>query len=392
MKITFLKIFIISLLLNGCSPLKPNASNLDSYKNKVIQELISQTLIDAKIALDEQPITVTHNFCERSSGAKNDFYSEGDYWWPDESNPNGPYIQKDGLTNPNNFVSHRLAMIRFNRIVGLMASAYEITKETKYLIHAQNHLKSWFINSETKMNPHLEFAQAIKGKFKGRGIGIIDTIHLLDIAQSVYKYQNKLEEEIVNGTKKWFAEYLDWMMNSKNGNEELKAKNNHGTCFVMQIAIFAKLTDNKKIIDFCKDRYKTLLLPNQMAKDGSFPLETVRTKPYGYSLFNIDAMVTLCQILSDENDNLFDYKTNDGLSIKNGLEFIAPYILDKNQWKLKKDVMYWEEWPVAHPSMLFGANVFKEDKWFDLWKSNEHFPKVPEVIRNLVIKYPIIWM
>ena len=45
-----------------------------------------------------------------------------------------------------------------------------------------------------------------------------------------------------------------------------------------------------------------------MAEDGSFPLETARTKPYGYSLFNLDAMATICQTLSDKNDNLWTYR------------------------------------------------------------------------------------
>ena len=42
----------------------------------------------------------------------------------------------------------------------------------------------------------------------------------------------------------------------------------------------------------CRDRFKTVLVPNQIAADGSFPLELRRTKPYGYSLFNLDAFAT----------------------------------------------------------------------------------------------------
>ena len=75
----------------------------------------------------------------------------------------------------------------------------------------------------------------------------------------------------------------------------MNAANNHGTCWVMQVAAFAKFTGNQKLLEFCRERYKNVLLPNQMAADGSFPQELRRTKPYGYSIFNLDAMATICQ-------------------------------------------------------------------------------------------------
>ena len=33
--------------------------------------------------LSDPPITVTASHSERSPGGAHDFYSEGDYWWPD---------------------------------------------------------------------------------------------------------------------------------------------------------------------------------------------------------------------------------------------------------------------------------------------------------------------
>ena len=35
------------------------------------------------------------------------------------------------------------------------------------------------------MNPHLLYAQAIKGRFTGRSIGIIDTLHLVEVARAI---------------------------------------------------------------------------------------------------------------------------------------------------------------------------------------------------------------
>ena len=129
-----------------------------------------------------------------------------------------------------------------------------------------------------------------------------------------------------------------------------------------------------------------------MATNGSFPLELDRTKPYGYSIFNLDAMVMICQILSDEKENLWEYKTSDGRSIKKGIEFLYPYVENKGKWPFKQDVMYWENWPVAQPFLVFGANTFRKNKWFTTWKKLDHKPEVEEVIRNMPIRNPLIWL
>jgi len=393
-RILFKSIYCL-VILTGlfliCSASKLNASPLN-IKKQAEEILKKQIIEEAEWALKQEPITVTASFSERSAGGKNDFYSEGDYWWPNPQNPNGPYIQKDGLTNPDNFVAHRFAMIRFSQIIGSLASAYKLTKKTKYVKHAVLHFKAWFLTVESRMNPNLQYAQAIKGLFTGRGIGIIDSIHLLDVAQGTLVMQNKINKTDLAAIKDWFANYLNWLMSHPNGKAEMEAKNNHGTCFTMQVASFAKLTNNQELIDFCINRYKTVLLPTQMAENGSFTFETARTKPYGYSLFNLDAMSTLCQILSTPKDNLWDYETADGKSIKKGISFIYPYIVDKSKWELKPDVMYWDDWPVAQPALLFGANAYQENNWFLTWKKLDHQPKVAEIIRNLPVKYPIIWI
>ena len=152
------------------------------------------------------------------------------------------------------------------------------------------------------MNPNLQYAQAIKGIATGRGIGIMTRYTSWKWRKSLYRLEKLglLSEDDIKSTKRWFADYLNWMFTHQYGIDEMNAKNNHGTCWVMQAAVFARYVGDKEMLDYCKKRYKEVLLPNQMAEDGSFPLETARTKPYGYSLFNLDAMATICQTLSDE--------------------------------------------------------------------------------------------
>ncbi len=383
---------ILSILLTTISIAA--FSQKQNIDEQVSQTLRKHILEEAAWAMTQKPITVTAESCPRSAGTKHDFYSEGDYWWPDTLNPDGPYIQRDGLTNPQNFVAHRLAMIRFSRIVGALASAYKVTGDQKYVKKAFEHIDAWFVNPETRMNPSLLYAQAIKGRMTGRGIGIIDTIHLMEVAQAIKLFENakSANKTQIAGAKSWFEAYINWLTTHQYGKDEMAAKNNHGTCWVMQVASFARLTGDQKTLDFCRERYKTVLLPDQMAPDGSFPLELKRTKPYGYSLFNLDAMVMLCQILSTEKDNLWAFRTTSGRNIRKGIEYLYPFVADKSTWPLKPDVMYWENWPVAHPFLIFGPVACNNKQWLSTWKSLDHAPQVEEVIRNLPVRNPLIWL
>jgi hypothetical protein len=395
MKKIFSGILIVGLCISQAAFSFKLPSTGKSEIEKAAESILKkQILTEAAWAMQQTPITVTASFCVRSAGGKHDFFSEADYFWPDPKNPDGPYINRDGMTNPDNFVEHRKTMIRFSKIIGALASAYKITGDEKYVKQAIIHLKAWFINSETLMNPNLFFAQAVKGKFTGRNYGIIDSIHLMEVAQGVIVMEDAKAMDLatIAGIKEWFAKYTSWLMTSKPGIEEKLTKNNHSTCWTMQVASFAKLCNNQIVLDSLRIRYKTILLPYQMAVDGSFPLEMSRTKPYGYSIFNLDAMSTLCQILSTPQDNLWNFETPDGISIKKGISYLYPFVAGKSKWTLKPDVMYWDNWPVAQPFLLFGANAFNEKAWLLTWEKLDHNPQVEEVIRNLPIRHPLIWM
>src|SRR5262249_37662043 len=132
----------------------------------------------------ERPITITASHSPRSAGGLHDFFSEGDYWWPDPANPDGPYIQRDGMSNPANFDDHRKALMRLSVQVPALAAAWTITHDKRYAVHAAEHLRAWFVTGATRMNPSLLYAQAIHGRFTGRGTGIIDTLHLVEVARA----------------------------------------------------------------------------------------------------------------------------------------------------------------------------------------------------------------
>jgi len=344
-----------------------------------------RVLAAASKYLREQPITITASSSERTAGGKHDFFSEGDYWWPDPKNPGGPYIQRDGMSNPDNFIDHRRYLMRLGVQVPALAAAWTITKDQRFASHAAKHLNAWFVNKDTRMNPNLQYSQAIHGRVTGRGTGIIDTIHLVEVARAI-ELLPRLDD-----VKAWFADYLEWITTHQYGIEERDTKNNHATCWVMQAASFARLTGNADITQFAVDRFKHVLIPGQVAPDGSFPEELRRTKPYGYSLFNLDAMATICQLLSTPQDNLWKFELSDGRGIRKAFEFMVPYIRNKSSWPYPADVMYAKDWPMRHCALLFGGLAYDQSDVLDLWKTLPADSTVDEVIRNFFIRQPVLW-
>lgn len=244
------------------------------------------------------------------------------------------------------------------------------------------------------MNPNLQYSQAIHGRFTGRGPGIIDTIHLVEVARAVEVLEKSgaLPETDVAGIHQWFAGYLTWMTTRDYGKAERDAPNNHATCWVMQVAGFAHLTGNLDLTTYCRNRFKTVLIPGQVAADGSFPQELRRTKPYGYSLFNLEALSAICQILSTQGDNLWTFELPDGRGMRKAMTYMAPFVRDKSKWPLPLDVMYADEWPMRQSSLLFAGLAFDDLDYVNLWKTLPAESTVEEVIRNFFIRQPALWV
>jgi hypothetical protein len=357
---------------------------LKSDEGKVIK-LADQFLL-------QKPDPITNYSSPRSEGSIHDFYSEGDYWWENPEDPDGPYIRKDGQSNPNNFVMHRKAMRNLNIWVSTLVAAYKISKDEKYAVHALKHLNYFFLDKNTLMNPSLLYAQAIKGKVTGRGIGIIDTIHLIEIAKAIeilaeLKY---LKGEPLTGLKKWYNDYAEWLNTHQYGLDEKDHGNNHSTWWAAQVASFASLAEREDLMEVARSQFKKLL-NEQMAEDGSFPDELSRTKPYNYTLFNLEGYSVLCHIASNEKENLWTYKTKNG-SLAKAWHFMIPFMKDKSKWIRPPDVQHFDQLPIQSPGLLFAGLAYNDNSILKTWKSLNPKRKSEEIIRTYPIFQPSLWI
>lgn len=349
----------------------------------------------AEIALRQDPVTITAFPAKLSEGGPNDFYSNGDYWWPDPTKPNGlPYIRRDGETNLEIFVQHRLAVKALRDSVAALAAAYKLNGDDRYVAGAVLLLRVFFLDAGTRMNPNLQFAQAIPGVSPGRGIGIIDALHLIEIPPAIraMEHSQAFPAEAAADLRRWFRDLAEWMITSKNGKDEASAKNNHAVAFYLQLAVYADFIGDQVKRAECRRQYKNVFVGKQMATDGSFPLELARTKPYGYSIFQLDNMATLCQVLSTPEDNLWTFESSDGRSIAKAVAFLYPFLADKSKWTLKPDVQAWNGWPARQPSLLFAGLALGEQKYIDLWRTLPSDPTDSEVQRNIAITQPVLWL
>lgn len=350
-------------------------------------------LPQAAALLGTGPRTIAAIPAPRSPAGPHDYYSEGDYWWPDPANPGGAYVRRDGLSNPDKFDGHRDALIAFGRTVPALAALWDLTGETRFAGAAMRHLTAWFVDPKTRMNPNLNHAQAIIGVNSGRAIGVIDTLQIVEVARAATLFARKDAPgyaAIRAGVERWFAAYLDWLTTSRFGTTERDEKNNHGTCWLLQAACFAALLGRTDILEDARGRLQTVIIPTQIEPDGRQPLELVRTKPYAYALFNLDVLAASAWLLG--GGELIDWKTPDGRSIGGAIAWMAPFIADKTAWPLPPDVEYRDGFPVRQPSLLFGGIAQKRSDWLDLWQRLNPDPTIGEVVRNFPVRQPLLWL
>ena len=301
-------------------------------------ELIRQ---NADAALKQGPWSVTYHRPDFIQAAPNDYYSEGPYWWPDPNNPKGPYIRKDGQRNPDRYLNNR-------NDLGSMCSAVialgmgGLLGDRRYAEHAGRILSVWFVDPKTRMNPNLEFGQAVRGINTGRGTGIIDTVSLIHTAQGVLLLEQAgmLEAKVGEGVRRWFADYLRWMTTSRKGLDEKKSGNNHATWWTAQVAAYATLVGDSSIKSMAWDHYREYLVPTEVQPDGSCPREEARTQSLSYSAMNLDAFAVLCRIAEINGVSLWRYRTPQGVGIETSFHYLLPFVTHPEKWVKQQITKY----------------------------------------------------
>ena len=326
-----------------------------------------------------------------SPGTVRDFYSEADYWWPNPADPEGPYISRDGESNPACFNGHRKLLIRMSCQCAALAQLWLKNRTPEARERFQEVLRTWFTDENLSMRPHLEYAQSIRGRVAGRNFGVIDTIHLCEPVLAMQRLRGDLPGGLYDGVCQWFAQYLDWLQTSEFGRKERKTLNNHAVCWYLQAACFARLVEDHALLDELRQDFRCVLL-KQIRRDGAMPKELARTKPYGYALFTLDVFAGLAVLLSTPEENCFLWREGDSGSVADAMAFLYPYILDKASWPYPPDVLFFDYWPCRQSSLYLAAHATGERKYRDLWEKLPPYRLKFELLRNFPVRTPGFWL
>ncbi|CFQ63121.1 Alginate lyase [Yersinia enterocolitica] len=350
-----------------------------SYKNLITK---------ADKALKKPLYSVMDKSLLAASGDKHDYYSFPPYWWPDPSKKDGmPYLRKDGETNPaaNSDATDKKRMNNFSEDVYYLALAYSFTGKPEYADKAREQLVNWFVNPNTRMNPNLQYAQAIPGINEGRGIGLIDSRALVDVIDAVelIRPANVLTEADYQAIKLWYKNFYQWMTTSQNGFEEDNWHNNHGTYFDMQAASFALFSDQKAAAQKRLEITQLRRIPSHFDIQGRQNAELERTRPWHYSNFHLEAYNKLGRLGEVANKDIWNFSLDEH-SLKKGYQYVAGFINTDQAWPYK-DLDGVQD-KKALVNMMTAARAYPTDPDFQQ-KAQYLMAKYPDAVEILL--YPI---
>lgn len=338
-------------------------------EDEAVQTLVDSLKKQADRFLNMKPVSVMDKQFTPVSGNKHDYMSQAPYFWYDSTKPDGlPYIRKDGVRNPEIYkITDRTYLGNLENATRTLSLAWYLTGDTKYADKSAELLRTWFLNASTKMNPHLEYGQAIPGVNTGRGIGIIETIALTGIADAAGLLHGSTSwtEADHASLQEWYSKYLDWLLTSKNGKDEHAAKNNHGTWYYAQVIDFALFTGDagkaKQLAEESKKR-----LDSQLTKEGKQPLELERTNALGYSTMNLRGWFTVATLAEKAGVNLWTWQTSKSADLRTAFDWLIPYALEEKKWEYQQINKYNKN--EIYPLLLQASSAFKDQKYFRVAK------------------------
>jgi len=288
---------------------------------------------DASAALAVDRFSVVDKKRLAPSGDRHDYMSFGPYWWPDSTKPDGlPYVRRDGQVNPESRAD--MDSPRFRLMVGTveaLALAHYLSDDRAardaYAWKAAALLRAWFLDSATRMNPHLRYGQAIPGVIDGRGIGIIDTRDLARVVDAVGLIERSAAWTSADqrGITAWMRAFLDWLRTSEHGRDEQDEENNHGVWYDAQTASLALFVGDVELARRIIGRDAVARVGAQIAADGKMPHELARTRPLHYTLFTIEPFERLAELGRHVGVDLWRYEAPSGGSLRKALLFAARF-------------------------------------------------------------------
>jgi hypothetical protein len=295
----------------------------------------NELMTKADDALTKGPFSVTYKKIPPSGGTKHDYMSQGPYWWPDTTKPDGlPFIRRDGIRNPQAGID-RNQLGNLIESVTTLSLGWYFSGDIKYADRAAYLLKVWIIDTATLMNPHLEYAQSIPGVTDGRGIGIIDVRGLYSLVDAITLLEGSgsvttADKEMI---RKWFSDLFIWLTTSRNGKDEDNYFNNHAVAYDVIVCSIARFLGNNEYVAGKISEVPARRIDPMIESDGRQPEELKRTNAFGYSVANLRNFFDAGEIGRKVGVDIFGYTNPKGGSLRKALDFLSGYIDREQEWQ-----------------------------------------------------------
>ena len=350
-------------------------------------------LAAAADALKQAPATVTSFPAPAKGLDPHTYYSEDTEWWPQEGSPGTAYDHRQGYSNPHAFSAHRDAVVRLNGIVASCVAAWRLTDEARYATHAMLHLRAWFPDADTRMEPNLDHAACVPPSAEGTTRGVEDTVMFAELVRAttfLCAYNGVATEAESAGLREWFGSFATWLNESKKGFVARESKNRLAICWTLQAAECARFAHNSALQLECSHRFRDKLL-RQMSFDGDFPAELHTGDAYASSIFTLECLSLTCEALSTPMDRLWDYNLPDGRGMRSAVAFLFPALDRRAAWKYPADAEHFGDWPTRGVSLLLAGRAYSRPEYLATWKRLPTEPRLPELLRYVPSRQPALW-
>lgn len=380
--------FLAGAAASACMPLWGQAAenihfNVATYEHDRILAVAAE-------GLRAKPATITSFPSPLKKVDPHQYVSEDVEWFRTDA---GVYERRPGLSNPAAFSQHRDALVRMNGIVAACVAAWRLTSDAKYAEYAMLHLRAWFLDAATRMEPNLDHAACTPQTQDGTYRGVEDTVMLAETVRAasfLCAYNGIATEAEASGLRKWFTDFTTWLNESKPGYIAREMKDRTAICWTLQAAEMARFTRNGALQLGCLHRFRDQLL-RQMNLDGQFPLELHRKDAYASSIFTLDCLSMACEVVSTPMDRLWDFSLPDGRSMRSAIAWLYPSLDNRGTWKLPSDSEHFTDWPVRQPSLLLAGRAYSRSEYIALWKRLPAEPFKPELLRTFPMRQPALW-
>ncbi|MEP2239845.1 MAG: alginate lyase family protein [Maribacter sp.] len=287
----------------------------------------------ADAALEQPIVNVVAEGALPPSGDAHDYFSYSPYWWPDAENPNGPYIWRDGVTNPDRRTSDVSRLEAMGRAVSSLVPAWYFTGDERYAEHAVQQIRAWYLDPETRMNPNFRFGQKRRGHDYNSSGGILESNRMdwvVDCAILLEDYSGWTEKDRKD-LRSWFGELATWMVESPEGIEEAMQPNNHGAWYNYHLILYSLYGEKPEIARNHLDLMPARIF-GQVFIDGRQPQELIRTNALSYSVYGARALTGVARLGRHLDYDLFTYRSTEGRSIRLAIDYITPFIIGEEEW------------------------------------------------------------